>query len=204
MKKEELLSLDKETLVEIILTLTVRLSELEAKVNMDSRNSSKPPSSDWKPAKIPREKTGAKQGGQLGHQGNYLRIEQESDERVELKANTCKKCGESLYSSGTLFETRRKVDVEIRTKVTEYEQYETVCTCCGTENKEEFPADVKSHISYGEGVQSIGVLLTNYANVSYGKTQKIMNDVLEVPISTGTLVNHVKEFSVKSEPVNLY
>ena len=35
MKKEELLSLDKETLVEIILTLTVRLSELEAKVNMD-------------------------------------------------------------------------------------------------------------------------------------------------------------------------
>jgi len=28
-----------------------------------------------------------------------------------------------------------------------------------------------------------------------------MNDIFEVPISTGTLVNHVNDFASKSEPV---
>ena len=57
LKREELLQLDKETLVEIILqfqtqiqTLTQRVAELESQINKNSRNSSKPPSSDG-PAK---------------------------------------------------------------------------------------------------------------------------------------------------------
>jgi len=53
LKREELLQLDKETLVEIILqlqtqvqALTQRVEELESRLNKNSRNSSKPPSTD--------------------------------------------------------------------------------------------------------------------------------------------------------------
>ncbi|MCL1971303.1 MAG: transposase [Candidatus Bathyarchaeota archaeon] len=37
--------------------------------------------------------------------------------------------------------------------------------------------------------------------VSYDKTQKILNDIFDIPISTGTIVNHVSEFAQKAEPV---
>ena len=37
--------------------------------------------------------------------------------------------------------------------------------------------------------------------VSYDKTQKILQDIFDIPISTGTIVNHVSEFTQKAEPV---
>lgn len=56
-------------------------------------------------------------------------------------------------------------------------------------------------MQYGEGVKAISVLFTHYAMVSYDKTQKILNDVFDVPIGVGTIVNHVSEFAHKSESV---
>jgi len=207
--KIELEKLEKSELIEIILiqmaqveALTKRVAELEAQLNQNSTNSSKPPSTDWKQGKILRGSSGANPGGQPGHKGNFLKIEREADEIVNMKPSRCAKCGKELHGTeGSVKEQRNKIDVEIRTKITRYEQVEVECPCCNSINREEFPAEVKSHVSYGEGVQSIGVLLTSYANVSIGKTQKIMNDVLEVPISTGTLVNHTKEFAGKSKPI---
>ena len=203
---EKLSSNELVALVKVLLTKVEEqageIAELKRQLNQTSRNSSKPPSSDWQAVSIPRQKTGRQQGGQPGHKGNFLKIERESDEIVKLKPENCQKCGVPMSGqSGTVLESRRKIDVEIVTLITEYEQVEVVCPCCGNENRGEFPADVDSHISYGEGVQSFGVLLTNYANVSYGKTEKIMSDVLGVPLSTGTLVNHVNEFAEKSEGV---
>jgi hypothetical protein len=37
--------------------------------------------------------------------------------------------------------------------------------------------------------------------VSYGKTQKILNDIFNIPISIGTIVNHVAEFADKAQLV---
>ena len=37
--------------------------------------------------------------------------------------------------------------------------------------------------------------------VSYDKTQKIFNDIFNIPISTGTIINHVFEFAEKAQPI---
>jgi len=205
----ELEKLEKSELIEIIKVLlcqveilTVRVAELESQLNQNSSNSSKAPSTDWKSAKIGRVSSGAKAGGQAGHKGNFLKIEREADEIVNMKPSGCAVCGKELHvTEGSVKETRKQIDVEIRSKVTKYEQVEVVCPCCNSVNREEFPEGVKSQVSYGERARSFGVLMTGYANVSYGKTRKIMNDVLEIPISAGTLVNHTKEFAAKSNPV---
>lgn len=57
--------------------------ELRARVNLNSLNSSKPPSSNpfIKP-KSSREKTGRKPGGQPGHKGKTLRISKKPDVRI--------------------------------------------------------------------------------------------------------------------------
>lgn len=208
-RREEIEKLEKSELIEIIIVmseqikeLAERVAELEGQIKMNSRNSSKRPSSDWNPVKIPREQSGKSQGGQPGHNGNFLKIETEADKTIEIKPEICQKCGGLLpETTDSPVETRHKIDVEIRRILTKYEQYEVICPCCGKENRGEFPREVKNHVSYGEGVQTIGVLLTSHANVSYGKTSEIMNEVFGVPISCGTLVNHVNEFASKCEPV---
>jgi len=56
--------------------LTARVAELEARLGMNSANSSKPPSSDGYAKPTPkslREKSGRKPGGQQGHAGTTLR-----------------------------------------------------------------------------------------------------------------------------------
>jgi hypothetical protein len=86
MKREEILALcasNPEVIAYIvslesqIKELTERLTALESRLNQNSRNSSKPPSTDFfvkeKPnPKSLRKKSGKKPGGQEGHPGTTL------------------------------------------------------------------------------------------------------------------------------------
>ncbi len=88
MKREEILALcasNPEVIAYIvslesqIKELTERLIALESRLNQNSRNSSRPPSTDFfikeKPnPKSLRKKSGKKAGGQEGHQGTTLEM----------------------------------------------------------------------------------------------------------------------------------
>src|SRR5215218_10384578 len=73
--------------------LEARLAELEARLNQDSSNSSRPPSSDPPSAKPapPKTPTGKRKGGQPGHP-KRTRPELPPDSVIELKADTCGRC----------------------------------------------------------------------------------------------------------------
>jgi hypothetical protein len=67
-----------ERLREQNLALLVRVQDLEARLAKDRHNSSKPPSSDGRKRKTKtlRQKSGKKPGGQLGHRGETLHLQQ--------------------------------------------------------------------------------------------------------------------------------
>ena len=203
MTREDLEKLSKDELIEIIQAmegqmslLVIKIAELEAQLNMNSTNSSMPPSSDrWKKPQSERKKSDKKPGGQPGHKGHGRKIEQEPSEIVTLKPTVCEHCMSNINDAeGTVKDSRYKIDVEIRTVVTRYDQVEVVCPICEAANVGQFPEVINSRTQYGEGVRGISVLFTHYAMVGYDKTQKILNDVFSVPISVGTIANHVKEF----------
>jgi len=78
-------SCSKEELIALILQLCARVSELEAQLAKNSRNSSKPPSSDGyeKPKpKSQRKKSGRRSGGQPGHAGSTLKLVERPDQTV--------------------------------------------------------------------------------------------------------------------------
>ena len=92
-----------------ILILIITL--LANRLNLNSTNSSKPPSSDPNRIKRPREKSGKKAGGQNGHVGTTLqkvdnpdRVEEIKIDRRELPAGQYRQVG---------FETRQVFDIDI-------------------------------------------------------------------------------------------
>ena len=185
-------------------TLTKQIQTLQTQINQNSKNSHKPPSTNppWKKPQTHRQKTNNPPGAQKNHKGHGLKIEKQPDQTVEHKPTTCKHCQTNLTQhNGTTTNTRYKIDIQIQTQLTKHNQITITCPNCQTQNTPDFPLDLTSTIQYGENVKATSVLLTQYAMVSYDKTQKILNDIFDIPISTGTIVNHVCEFAEKAQPL---
>src|SRR5674476_1324994 len=92
--KEEVTALREENRA-----LKARVGELEAQVRTNSRNSSKPPSSDGlgKPApKSLRKASGRRPGGQVGHEGTTLHQVANPDVVVRHEPPECGGCGADL------------------------------------------------------------------------------------------------------------
>ena len=90
----------------IIAELEERVKSLEERLNKNSHNSSKPPSTDAYATKKPkpksrRIKSGKKAGGQKGHPGTTLRMVDNPDETVIYEVNECSNCHTCLEDKPT-------------------------------------------------------------------------------------------------------
>ncbi|MDR0492776.1 MAG: DUF6444 domain-containing protein, partial [Nitrososphaerota archaeon] len=94
MQRSDLEKLSKNELIDIILTLhnqlqvmTQKIADLEARLNLNSKNSSTPPSKDpiCKRPQTQRKKTDKKPGGQPKHKGHGLRITRQPNTHIILK-----------------------------------------------------------------------------------------------------------------------
>ncbi len=108
--------------------LRAEVAELRRRLEMDSSNSSKPPSSDGlkkKPRLLGslRGRSGKASGGQRGHKGDTLRRTATPDRVVKHEAQTCLHCRARLtVSMQTGAETRQVFDLPERLiEVTEHQ-----------------------------------------------------------------------------------
>ncbi|MFQ5731970.1 MAG: DUF6444 domain-containing protein [Planctomycetaceae bacterium] len=95
-----------EVLLFRIAELRKRVEELEAKLAKNSRNSSKPPSTEHPHAKPPVEKkpkSKRKPGGQRGHQKfeRTLIPTADCEDVVPCRPDACRGCGKSLRGRAT-------------------------------------------------------------------------------------------------------
>lgn len=75
--------------------LKSRVGELEARQNKNSRNSSRPPSSDGPKRKAGIPKEPKEKGGQRGHEGKNLEKVDNPDQIIRLVTPLCS-CGHTL------------------------------------------------------------------------------------------------------------
>src|SRR3990167_9179372 len=95
-----------------LVELEERLKALEDQIAKNSRNSSKPPSSDGfnKPnPKSRRSSSGKSSGGQKGHEGHTLETVENPDHTVKHPADECGHCGRSLKDVTAKDYERRQV-----------------------------------------------------------------------------------------------
>jgi len=177
--------------------LKTEVAELRRQLGQNSRNSSKPPSSDSpfvKPApKSLRRRSGRKPGGQPGHRGSTLAQVADPNERLRHEPGPCSGCGADLTEAPEVGMERRQVfDLPpITVQVTEHQLIERRCKCgvttCGTA-----PEGVTAPVQYGPRITAIILYLYVGQFLSKKRTAGALAELFGTPVSEGTVATMTK------------
>jgi transposase len=193
-------------LSEQVATLTAKVVELEGRLALNSRNSSKPPSSGGydkksRPPKHDGDAGKKKSGGQAGHPGHTLKKVENPDHIVSCPVPShCSECHHPL-PEGTVVETRQVFDIpRPRTEVTEYQLIETRCTC-GKVHRGEFPAGVAGPVQPGPHIKAVVVHLTNHHMMPVARTGALTGELFGLPLSDATVLGIQAEAQAMLAPI---
>ena len=194
---------------EEIAALKVRVAELLERLNQNSSNSHKPPSSD--PPGNRKQRRGKakekrrKRGGQKGHRGsrrNLLPPEQ-VDEFVDHFPHECESCWKPLPEVHDPHATRYQFTEipPIRPHTTEHRRHAVTCPHCKYVTRAPYDDSKIPASPFGPRLMSLVALLTGYYHLSRRKAQRMLADVLGVSMSLGAISNVEKRVSHAVEPV---
>ena len=148
-----------------------KVRELTARINQDSSNSSKPPSTDkpWKERR-PSKPTGKSRGAQPGHEGTTREPfpPEQVDFRTPVVPEKCSNCARGLGEKDLTGKTLPHQVVEIPpvvAQVTEYVLHEALCPGCGETTMAMLPDGVAT-TCVGVRFQAILALLTGRCRIS--------------------------------------
>ena len=170
--------------------LILIISLLANRLNLNSKNSSKPPSSDPNRKKEPKAKTGKKPGGQKGHVGKTLVKVDDPDEVKVIKVDRSKLPPARYRQVG--FDTRQVFDIDISRVVTEY-RAEIVEDDKGNRFVAPFPEGVTKSVQYGTGIKAHSVYMSQFQLIPYNRIQDYFSDQLNIPVSEGSIFNFNQE-----------
>jgi transposase len=168
-----------------------QVDQLTERLNQNSTNSSRPPSSDPPHVKRrpPQPPSGRKKGGQPGHarQQRPLVPPEQLKQSIPVKPSACRKCGLAL--DGEDPHPRRHQVAEIppvQAEVTEYHLHRLVCTACGTRTCASLPAGVPAG-AFGPRLQALLSVLAGGYRLGKRPIRQLAFDLFGLSISTGMI-----------------
>jgi transposase len=171
-----------------IAELTERVAELERRLGQNSRNSSKPPSSDGPeaPTRRSRRGTGRRPGKQPGAPGSTLARVGCPDEIIDHVPDCCRRCRKDLAGAEPAGVVCRQVhDIpEIRPRVVEHRMHRRR-RGCGQVTTAAASAGVSACVRYGPNVSALAVYLWVYQHIPVARTAKLIEQVCGLAVSTG-------------------
>jgi thiol-disulfide isomerase/thioredoxin len=186
-----------------------RIAELEARIarlEKNSSNSHKPPSSDIVKPLPPPAPDGSKRkiGGQPGHERHDRAPYQpdEIDRAVEFTLDRCPVHGGPLKPSSAPPRVLQQVDlVDKPVVVTEYRAPAYWCPTCETIHYAPLPKDVVACGLAGPRLTALIAWLKGGAHASYSTIQNLFRDVLLLPLSTGQIAKLISKTRRALDPV---
>jgi transposase len=171
--------------------LAATVQQLTEYVQQNSRNSSRPPSSEPPQAsgkRSRREPSGRRPGGQPGHAGHTRALVpvEEVAVIVPVKPERCRRCQQPLQGED-LQPQRHQVTAipSVKPVVTEYQLHQLVCPACGGTTRAELPPGVPTG-GFGPRLQATTALCTGAYQLSKRTTQALLDDLLGVEVGLGT------------------
>ena len=184
-----------EALITIVDQQQIRIKELEDQIAKNSRNSSKPPSSDGlnhKKTESLRPKSNRKTGGQPGHKGHKLELRSDPDQVILHRLESCPNCDTDLSKQEVEEIARKQIwDIPpIKLHVIEHQQEIKTCSCCGiTWQAGGLPEHIKNEVEYGPGIKALGVYLQHHQHLPMKRGCELMQELFSIPISQASLSN---------------
>lgn len=173
--------------IEVLLLL---VSLLLNRLGLNSKNSSKPPSSDPNRRKEFRSHGERKPGGQNGHEFSTLQPVSDPDRTEIIKIDRSGLPKDEYRFVG--YETRQVIDIDIIRFVTQW-LAEILEDSKGKRYTAPFPEGVTRPVQYGIGVKVNPVYMSQYQLIPYNRVEDHFDDQMQIPISAGTIHNFNKD-----------
>jgi len=189
LKKEKDLSPAFRAALDVLLVLVALLFN---RMTLNSKNSSKPPSTDPNREKSSKKgKSRRKPGGQKGHNGTTLEPVDNPDEVkvLPIDRRTLPK-GSQYQEVG--HEHRQVIDIDIARFVTEY-QAQILEDDQGNRFVASFPEGVNRPVQYGPNLKANAVYMSQYQLIPYDRVRDHFQDQMHIPVSAGSVFNFNKE-----------
>ncbi|BDI07335.1 IS66 family transposase [Sphaerotilus microaerophilus] len=194
-----------ETMALELAQLREQMAWLQERLKVDSRNSSKPPSSDGPGSgnRAQRRASQRKRGAQKGHPGAYRALlpETEVDGVQDCVPPAQCNCGGAVNVQGK--PVRHQVfDIPpVTPDVQEYRLYSGVCTQCGLGHRGVLPQGVPSGQIGPRALALVGVLGTRF-HLTQGKIRDLLAQLLGLDFSVGAISQaHGKVAAALKAPV---
>lgn len=176
------------------MSLKAENAELRNRLNQNSENSNKPPSSDGLTKKTShpaiKKETAKPSGGQKGHTGTTLKMVPNPDSIIVHHAPSCPCCLKPFKSSDVEQVQQRRQVFDIpapRLEVTEHQL--GIITCCGQKHKGVFPQGVNSLVQYGTQIKSLSALLSVDYKMPFKKIDQLFSDIYDCPFNESTSIS---------------
>jgi transposase len=179
-----------QALLKRLAAVEARVRELEARLNRNSSNSNKPPSSDPpgmnRAARRAAEREQRKRGGQPGHP-KASRPLLPPDEVHQRVPKECERCGEALSGKDRAPNRHQVTEIPpIKVQVTEYQLHALSCRCCGHTTRAKLDKGVPRG-AFGPRLQSFVVTLTGAFRMSRRNARDLMHTAFGVDLSLGAI-----------------
>ena len=214
---DQLRDLSRDELIAVILVLmeqvrqlTETVQQLQAEIERlkhppagaSSRNSSQPPSRDWKGNTPTGGRKPKKRGAQAGHPKAERPLVEKPDQVIEARVLTCGGCGADLQAVTPTRVVRRQVtELPILTPVViETQQHEVCCPACQLRQRGVLPPGLEAERWFGPRLEALVAYLHQSHHVGFDRLQTILQDVFGVALSTGGEVAVLERAGGAAEP----
>jgi transposase len=189
--------------------LRAEVDQLRRRLDSDSSNSSRPPSSDSPYLKATPKKSGMrstsgrKPGKQPGSAGTARQLVDDPDEIIAVVPSACRSCGADL-SQVPDRSVRRSQVIEAAPppppRVTEYRITTRQCRCCGVATSGDDAPFAAAPVVFGPRSRALMVFLAIGQHVPYGRAAGVLDRLCALRCSPGAVVTARRQAADALEP----
>ena len=205
--RDQLDELSHDDLVALIVQLLAEMERLRAEVDRlkqpptSSRNSSQPPSRDWK-GNRPAGKGRPKQGAKPGHVKAERPLVDKPNTVIEARVAVCTACGADVREVPPARTIRRQVTElpEITPVVIETRQHEVVCPGCQTSQRGVLPDGLEASRQFGPRLEAVIAYFHHEHHMGFERTQTVLRDLFGTVLSEGGAVAILERAGAAAQP----
>ena len=163
-----------------------RIAELEERLNKNSKNSSKPPSSDRKSNSDDQKNSEKKSRNGINR---ALIPPEKVDQFLDCRMDNCPDCGSDKLSKYGSVECLQQIELpEVKAIVTQFNRFRYSCACCGNCSTASLPKGIPNS-AFGTRLMALIATLTGAFHLSKRDAMCLLKDLYGIEICEGSIIN---------------